>query len=198
MLSGFLPAKKGRSGQKLPVKDPHEKISKTYANNRVRLTRFAEWADLPVEEITWDMTKGKLKKLLEEDGLTPANVNKHLVALKTAFNYAIIEGKLATNPTKGIPEFSTDNAPKFIPSVDQVAKILLLAKPLDRAYLTLIAYTAARMSEISKLLGGCALGCGWQGQCRHRPLGPEEKGRQADPKVGAGNRQGKGGPAICI
>ena len=41
--------------------------------------------------------------------------------------------------------------PKFIPSPDQVAQVLLLAKPMDRAYLTVVAYTAARVNEINKL-----------------------------------------------
>jgi integrase len=32
-----------------------------------------------------------------------------------------------------------------------VAQVLLLAKPMDRAYLTVVAYTAARISEINRL-----------------------------------------------
>ena len=86
------------------VKDEHEKISKTFANNRVRLGRFEAWADLPMEEITRDMVKAELERLFEE-GHSPANVNKHLMALKAVFNYAINEGKLAVNPTRGIDHF---------------------------------------------------------------------------------------------
>jgi integrase len=132
------------------VKDEHEKVSKSYANNRVRLSRFAEWADLPVEEISRDMIKEALKKFLDS-GMTPANANKHLVAVKAVFNFAIKEGKLAINPTVGIPFFPTEEHLKFIPEPDQVAKILLKAKPMDRAYLTVVAYTAARINEINKL-----------------------------------------------
>lgn len=133
------------------VREKHEKVSKSYANNRVRLSRFGVWADLPVEEITRDMIKAELKKLLAA-GMTPANVNKHLIALKAVFNFAISEGKLAMNPTKGIPFFPEDDPkPKFIPEPDQVAQVLLLAKPMDRAYLTVVAYTAARINEVNKL-----------------------------------------------
>jgi integrase len=133
------------------IKEDHEKVSKSFANNRVRLGRFGVWADLPVEEITRDMIKEELKKLLDA-GLTPANVNKHLVALKAVFNYAINEGKLVVNPTKGIPPFPADDQKlKFIPKPDQVARVLLRAKPLDRAYLTVVAYTAARINEINRL-----------------------------------------------
>jgi integrase len=74
------------------------------------------------------------------------------LALKAVFNYAIDEGKLAVNPAKGIPPFPTDNQkPKFIPEPEQVARVLSLAKPMDRAYLTVVAYTAARISEINRL-----------------------------------------------
>jgi hypothetical protein len=51
------------------VKEDHEKVSKSFANNRVRLSRFGAWADLLVEEITRDMIKEELKKLLDA-GLT--------------------------------------------------------------------------------------------------------------------------------
>ncbi len=137
-------------------KEDHEKVPRSYANDRKRLSRFGVWADLPVEEITRDMVKAELKKLLapppEGLGLTAANVNKHLIALKAAFNYVIKEGKLTVNPTKDIDFFPEDDkAPKFIPSPDQLAQVLLLAKPMDRAYLTIVAYTGARISEINKL-----------------------------------------------
>ena len=105
------------------VKDEHEKVSKTYANNRVRLSRFGAWAYLPVEEITRQMIKSELEGLLGE-GHTPANVNKHLMALKAVFNYAINEGKLAVNPTRGIDQFPAgERKVKFIPERNQFAEV---------------------------------------------------------------------------
>ena len=137
-------------------KEEHEKVPRSYANDRKRLSRFGAWADLPAEEITREMVKNELKKLLalppDGEGLTAVNVNKHLIALKAAFNHAINEGKLTVNPARGIDFFPEDDkTPKFIPEPDQLARILLLAKPIDRAYLTVVAYTAARISEINKL-----------------------------------------------
>ena len=135
------------------TKEAHEKVSMSYSNNRGRLRRFtAAWRDLPIEYITRDMVKTRLMELLNVEGLSPANVNKHLIALKAVFNHAIKEGKLRISPCQGIPSFSpTSTKVKFIPEKDQMAQVLLLANPMDRAYLTVITYTAARVGEINKL-----------------------------------------------
>jgi integrase len=148
----------------------------------VRLSRFGAWADLPVEEITRDMVKAELKRLVaspKDDGLglTKENANKHLIALKAVFNYAIKQERLMVNPTNGIEPFPEDNRKvKFIPEKGQFSRILLAAKELDRAYLTIAAYTAGRISEINKLTwedvrwdngrGRCAV-CLWTRKKKH-------------------------------
>lgn len=52
----------------------------------------------------------------------------------------------------GIPFFTEDDKTLlFIPEPDQVARVLPWAKPMARAYLTVVAYTTARISEIKRL-----------------------------------------------
>jgi integrase len=137
--------------QAYTVREEHEKVSKTYANNRARLRRFAEWWDIPIEEITRDMIQAKMLALLET--FTPANVNKHLVCLRAVFNHAINNelGTLTRNPAARVPFFAESEKSKMIPERDQVAQVKLLAQPLDRAYLVCIQYSAARVGEINKL-----------------------------------------------
>lgn len=106
----------------LPTKDDFEKVSKTYANNRARLRRFAEWRDIIIEEITRDMIQAKMLALLVT--FTPANVNKHLVTLRAVFNHAINNeiGTLTPNPAARVPFFAENEKAKMIPERDQVAR----------------------------------------------------------------------------
>jgi hypothetical protein len=115
--------------QAYTVKEEHEKVSKSYSNNRARLRRFAEWWDIPIEEITRDMIQAKALALLET--FTPANVNKHLVCLRAVFNHAINNelGTLTRNPAARVPFFPESDRAKIIPERDQVAQVKLLATP---------------------------------------------------------------------
>ena len=60
-------------------------------------------------------------------------------------------GTLTWNPAARVPFFPEGEKTKMIPERDQVAKVKMLAKPLDRAYLVCIQYSAARVGDIDKL-----------------------------------------------
>lgn len=79
------------------------------------------------------------------------NANKCLRALRSVFEQALNDGDLGRNPCRGLKMFPVEHSVKFIPSQDQIAAVLLLASPLDQAYLTLIWQTAARVREINNL-----------------------------------------------
>jgi len=120
-----------------------------YTDHRTMLKRFAAWRDMSIEDITPALIREKLIELSKELG--NHNANRHLIALKACFSLAVNDGLLARNPCQGIRPFPTEKAPKFIPSPDDVAKVLLLAEPLDQAYLTILRYTGARVRELNNL-----------------------------------------------
>jgi integrase len=122
----------------------------TYPDNKRILSRFSAWADLPLIEITQDMVQGKIISLAQELD-SNNNANKHLVALKAAFSLAVKNDYLIKNPCAGIAMLPVERQPKIIPERDQVAQVLLIAKPMDRAYLTVARFTAARINEINRL-----------------------------------------------
>lgn len=84
---------------------------------------------------------------------TLANVNKHLVALRAAFNHAIKNeiGTLTRNLATRVPFFPEGEKAKMIPERDHVAQVKLMANVLDRTYLECIQYSAAMVGEINKL-----------------------------------------------
>ena len=70
---------------------------------------------------------------------------------KAAFNFAISEGIVLTNPLKKINFLPVDMKKKYIPSPEDVEKILSIAEPDDSDYLWTIIGTLARVGEINNL-----------------------------------------------
>jgi integrase/recombinase XerD len=120
-----------------------------FRDNRAMLKRFMSWAQFPVNALTPDMLKDYLKELARELG--PNNANRHLIALKACLGQAVAEGFLLRNPAAGLPKFPVARRAKFVPSRQQINVVLLLAQPLDRAYLTVIWQLGARVREINRL-----------------------------------------------
>jgi integrase len=120
-----------------------------FRDNKTMLKRFMAWAHLPVTALTPDLLKARLKELAKE--LSPGNANRHLVAVKACLAQAVADGFLDRNPAAGLPKFPVARRPKFVPSREQIAQVLLLARPLDRAYLTTIWQLGARVREINRL-----------------------------------------------
>jgi len=122
---------------------------KHYRDNLAMLRRFPEWQDLLLQEISPQMVRDKLMALARDLG--NHNANRHLVALRAVFELAVNDGDLPRNPCRGLQKFPTSQAVKFVPTEGQIARVLLLAAPLDRAYLELLLETGARVREINYL-----------------------------------------------
>jgi integrase len=120
-----------------------------YVDSVTLLSRFIEWENLLLEEINSEMVRNRLIAISKEKG--NSNANKTLRAIKAVFQQALIDGLILRNPCFGIKPFPVDKKPKFIPTKEQISQILLLAKPMDRAYLIAIWLTAARVREINNL-----------------------------------------------
>ncbi len=120
-----------------------------FRNNLTMLRRFAAWRDFFLEEITPEMIRTRLIELSQELG--NHNANRHLRALRSVFELAVNDGDLPRNPCRGLRPFPVERAVKFVPTAGQFAQVLLLALPLDRAYLELLMDTGARVREINNL-----------------------------------------------
>lgn len=142
--TGFLPAVTKRLDYLQAYTTPRH-----YQDNKTLLGHFADWRDLLLTEITPEMIRRKLIEISQEKGNQTAN--RHLRALRSVFEQALNDGDIGRNPCRGIKMFPIERPVKFIPTQDQISKVMLLAKPMDQAYLTLIWQTAARVREINNL-----------------------------------------------
>ena len=111
-----------------------------------------------IEKITalWgtkrEITRQNVKEYLESIAkVSNEKANRALSLIRALFSHGIKEGLIYYNPVKGFEKFDVDRELKYIPSVEDVKKILAVAKPLERAYVIALLHTMGRMREIHKL-----------------------------------------------
>lgn len=108
----------------------------------------AAWGNLKCENITSLMIQNYLIKR-SKNGIVAAN--KELRYLRATFNYGIKLGLITLNPTKGLEFMPVEKRVKYIPSKEDVAKVLLAADPNTQDYLLAIINTMDRVGKINRL-----------------------------------------------
>jgi integrase len=107
-----------------------------------------EWDKLKCSQITEDMIYAYL---LKRSGVSHATANKDLISLRALFNLAIKRKWLTHNPTVGIERFPVDKSVKYVPSLEDVLKVILVADFEMQDYLFVIKESMCRMSEVNNL-----------------------------------------------
>lgn len=120
-----------------------------YQHNVSRLRRFRDWAGLALEEITPDLIRTRMVDLSQT--MSHALANKHLVALRSVFEQAVNDGFLGRNPCRGVKFLPVTRTVKYVPPAADIEKVLAMALPLDKAYLTVIWQLGARVREVNRL-----------------------------------------------
>ena len=94
------------------------------------------------------------KKLLNRKKATSAyTANKSLRNLRALFNFGIHPKRkwIRNNPTEGIEFFPVEKKIKYVPSKEDVFKVILAADRDTKDYLWTIMLTMGRMSEVNRL-----------------------------------------------
>jgi integrase len=87
--------------------------------------------------------------VLAKESKHKANVALRLI--RALFNHGIRKNWFDFDPTKGIEPYGIEKKKKYIPPVDDIEKVISLATPEQRDYLTVISLTLARVREINNL-----------------------------------------------
>jgi integrase len=109
------------------------------------------WGELCCSEITGDIIQNYLlKRVRQTSGYT---ANKELRYLRAVFNFGMhpVRNWIPRNPTRGIQFFPVDKTVKYVPSKEDILRVMLAAKPDVQDYLWTIALTMGRMSEVNRL-----------------------------------------------
>jgi integrase len=98
------------------------------------------------------ITRDDVELYLEEVALeSRVKANKYLRLIKALFGYGVERGWVNTNPVSGIKPFSYEKQRRYVPSKEDVLKVLSLARPDKRLYLLTLIHTAGRMRELNYL-----------------------------------------------
>ena len=124
--------------------------SERYYTDHVYLARkwLKQWKGLNCGEISTDMVESYLCKRKKVSAYTANHDLRHLRAL---FNFGIKKSWIAVNTTKGISFFPVEKKAKYVPPIEDVLKVLLVADPDTQDYLYTIKETLGRMSEVNRL-----------------------------------------------
>lgn len=108
-----------------------------------------KWGDLQSSEITTAMV---LKHLTQRRRVSAYTANQDLRYLRATFNYGVEHKFVANNPTAGLKFFPVEKKVKYVPSNEDIDKVIAAADLDTQDYLWTLRETMARVSEVNRLL----------------------------------------------
>jgi integrase len=107
-----------------------------------------EWDGLICTDISNDMIE---RYIIKRSGVSACVANKELQYLRALFNYGIKRKLIIGNPTDDIEFLPVEIKKKYVPSKDDVLKVISVADPDTQQYLWTILLTGGRVGEINGL-----------------------------------------------
>ncbi len=110
-----------------------------------------QWKEKTIYEIAPDEIVRYMIKL--KNRVSAYTANKELRALRAVFNFGIKPPNrwFIDNPTDGIKFFPVEKKAKYVPSQEDVIRVIMASEGETRDYLWTIALTLARVSEVNRL-----------------------------------------------
>ena len=106
------------------------------------------WGDLPCGQITQAMVQ---QHLLKRKRISAYTANKELRYLRATFNFGVRQKLISNNPTDGIEFFPVEKRVKYVPSAEDLDKVIACADRDTQDYLWVIRETMGRVGEINRL-----------------------------------------------
>jgi integrase len=106
------------------------------------------WGKTSCDEITERMIN---EYVLERRKVSPYTANKEIRYLRATFNFGKKKKYVAQNPLDGIEFFPEEKKVKYVPSIEDIYKVIAHADPDTQDYLWVIHETMARVSEVNSL-----------------------------------------------
>jgi len=115
-----------------------------WVRNKERVVRvhfFKYWRFNPISKITSTTIEQVAKN---------RKSNRDIRILKSIFNFSIRKGWIAKNPCLNLT-YKESHRRRHIPPIQDLKKVLAVAKPFDQKLLTILFCTAGRISEVLSL-----------------------------------------------
>lgn len=122
---------------------------KHYNDMRYLVRRWVKlWNGLWCSQVTQDDVQRFLLKRRRVSAITG---NKELRSLKALFNFGKKKGYVSVNPCVGIDKFPVVKKARYVPSQDDIDKVISAADSEEQDYLWVIRESMGRMGEINQL-----------------------------------------------
>lgn len=125
---------------------------KHYQDNLYMARRWInQWKDKTIHQINPEVIGKYLVALRKR--VSAHTANKELRALRALWNFGIKPPNrwFIDNPTDGLEFFPTESKVKYVPSIEDVIRVILAAEGEVQDYLWTIALTMGRMSEVNRM-----------------------------------------------
>ncbi len=107
-----------------------------------------EWGNTMCADITSDTIQSYM---IRRSNVSQYTANKDLRYLRAAFNYGLKRGWIHKDPTKDVSFMPVEKRMRYVPSAEDVCRVITAAEPEIRDYLWVLKETLGRMSEINRL-----------------------------------------------
>ena len=118
----------------------------TYQSSARRWVR--QWKGLKCSDISRDMVE---QFILDRSRVSAFTANKEIRYLKATFNFGKKKGWIADNPVVGLSLLPMAKKLKYVPSAEDIDKVIAFAEPEVQDYLWILRDSFARVSEINRL-----------------------------------------------
>lgn len=109
------------------------------------------WPEILCSQITEDMVQ---EFVLGRKRVSPNAANKDIRYLRSTFNFGKKKKWIKENPADGIDFFPVEKRIKYVPSSQDIDKVIQVANPDTKDYLWVIRESMARVSEVNRLVWG--------------------------------------------
>jgi integrase len=100
-----------------------------------------------------EITPRMVERHLEERLIISAyTANKDLRYFRATINYGLKKELITNNPSEGLEFFPVEKKVKYVPPIEDIDRVIAVAKPDDQEFLWIIQETMARVGEINRLL----------------------------------------------
>lgn len=124
-----------------------KRTAKHFKENKQLITNLVtRWGNK--KEITRDDAEAYIKEIARK---SRNKANKHIRLVKALFGHGVKRGWLLYNPVTGIERYPVTPKKRYIPSKEDLKKVLSVAKSMDRLYLLTVAHTMGRITAINQL-----------------------------------------------
>jgi integrase len=90
--------------------------------------------------------------MISRSNVSQYTANKDLRYLRAAFNHGLKRGWIQNDPTKDVTFMPVEKRIRYVPSTEDVYRVIAAAKPEIRDYLWVLKETLGRMNEINRLV----------------------------------------------